>query len=401
MTSPQNEHHARHHSRHHSHDDQELASLLIMNTDAEPEAKEAPEEEGKARSKRVKKIILRVLLILLIVLVSLVLIVAGILVWMYHQGKSELLNDNVPVITPPEELVEYDDGERVVYNGVTYEFNKNVTAILVVGVDKKDIQEETVYGQNGQADTLFLATLDTESGDIHIIPLSRETMVDVDQYAVDGTYLGVKKTQLCLAYAYGSNGEEGCENVVRSVSRLLYGVPINSYIAIDMEGVKAVTDAIGGVPVKALEDICHPFTGEVVTRKGETITLNGKDALTYMRHRDSDAQANNRRMQRLKQFFTAFINRSGSKLKEDIGLLPTYYNTAEPYTVTDINLSKITYLVGCTLTGNNWKNPDYHSISGEAVEGEKHNEFYADTTSAYEAVLAAFYTPVDSATAAE
>lgn len=417
MTSPQNEphseHHSEHHSRHRSHhrarkerEDRELASLLILNTDAdtEPESPSASaNEEEKPRHKRVKKIVLRVLLILLIVLVSLILIVAGILFWMYHQGKSELLNDEVPVITPPkevEDVIEYDDGERVTYNGVTYEFNKNVTAVLVVGVDKEDIQEETVYGQNGQADTLFLATLDTENGDIHIIPLSRETMVDVDQYAVDGSYLGVKQTQLCLAYAYGSNGQEGCENVVRSVSRLLYGVPINSYIAIDMEGVEAITDTIGGVPLKALEDVSHPYSGRVITRKGETVTLNGKDALTYMRYRGTDAEANNRRMQRLKQFFTAFINRSGSKLKEDISLLPTYYDTAEPYTVTDINLSKITYLVGCTLTGNDWKNPDYHSISGTSVEGEKHNEFYADTTSAYEAVLAAFYTPVEE-TAAE
>ena len=72
-----------------------------------------------------------------------------------------------------------------------------------------------------------------------------------------------------------------------------------------------------------------------------------------------------------------------------------YYNTAKPYTVTDIDLSKITYLAGCTLTGNNWKNPNYHSISGESVKGEKYNEFYADNTSAFEAVLAAYYTPVE------
>ena len=128
------------------------------------------------------------------------------------------------------------------------------------------------------------------------------------------------------------------------------------------------------------------------------MVLLAQQALIYMRYRGDDAQANNRRMQRLKQFFTAFINRSGSQLKKNLDLLPTYYNTAKPYTVTDLNLSKITYLVGCTLTGNNWKDPTYLSISGEAVKGEKYNEFHADTTSAFEAVLAAFYTKVEGET---
>ena len=373
----------------------DTAAEAVETAQEEPTEGEAKTEKPK---KSKKKLVLRILLIILIVLLSLTLIAGGVVTWMYYQGRSELLVEEVPDITPPEEIVDYNDGERVVYNGVTYEYNKNVTAVLVVGVDKTDIQEDSVYGQNGQADTLFLATLDTESGDINIIPLSRETLVDVDQYAVDGTYLGVQKTQLCLAYAYGSNGEEGCKNVVRSVSRLLYGIPINSYLAIDMDGVREITDAIGGVPLKALEDVYHPFTKKIVTEKGKNITLTGRQALIYMRYRGDDAQANNRRMQRLKQFFTAFINRSGSQLKKNLDLLPTYYNTAKPYTVTDLNLSKITYLVGCTLTGNNWKDPTYLSIKGEAVKGEKYNEFHADTTSAFEAVLAAFYTKVEGET---
>ena len=374
---------------------------------SESEDKIKPEDDGESngeskdgKKKQRKKLrgwrlVRRILLILLIILLSLTLIAGCTVLWMYHQGKSELLQDEIPAITPPDNLADIDDENRVVYNGVTYEYNQNVTAILVVGVDKTDIQEDSVYGQNGQADTLFLAALDTDSGNITIIPLSRETMVDVDQYAVDGSFLGVQKTQLCLAYAYGSNGEEGCQNVVRSVSRLLYGVPINSYLAIDMDGVEAVTDTIGGVPVKALEDVYHPFTKKQITKKGETITLNGKDALTYMRHRDNDADANNRRMKRLRQFFTAFINRSGSKIKQDFGLLTDYYDAAKPYTITNINLSRITYLAGCTLTGNSWQDPTYLSIAGESVKGEKHNEFYADTTSAFEAVLEAFYTPVE------
>ena len=338
----------------------------------------------------------RVTLIILLVLLGLLLVAGGVVGWMYWQGQRDLLSTQEPVITPPEDVdVDIDDSNRVVYNGVTYEYNPNVTAILVIGVDKENIQEESVYGQNGQADTLFLTTLDTKTGDIHLIPLSREAMVDVDKYAVDGTFLGVEKTQLCLAYAYGSNGEEGCENVVRSASRLLYGVPINSYVAIDMDGIKAITDAVGGITVKALEDIRHPWKEYLIAEKGKKVTLDGQNAIFYLRQRDTDAHANVRRMKRFRQFFSAFLSVAGNNLKSDIGLLPKYYNVASPYLVSDLNLSKITYLVGNTLSGNNWQDPTYHTITGESIDAGDHNQFHADTTSVYEAVLAAFYTPVE------
>ena len=372
--------------------EKEFEDLIGM----EPTAETKKPEKPKKRS-RTKRIIWIILLILLLLLLA----VGGTFAWMYYQGQKDLLNSETPAIKPPETLVDSSDGDRVVYKGVAYEYNHDVTAILVAGIDKKDIQAESVYGQNGQADTLFLATLDTKTGDIHIIPRSRETMVDVDRYSADGSYIGVEKTQLCLAYAYGATGEEGCENVVRSVSRLLYGVPINSYVAIDLDGVKTITDAIGGIPITALEDVPDLRTGELIVRKGETATLNGKQALSYMRHRDTDPQANNRRMLRLRQFFSAFIAKAGGNLKENIGLLPKYYDTASPYIVTDITLSKMTYLVGCTLSGSNWKSPNYHSITGTSVDGEINAEFHADTASSYEAVLAAFYNLAEPETTTE
>ncbi len=391
MTSPQTENK--------SIEEKELEDLIglpsVSTEEQSPE--EQPAEEKPKKRSRVKKI----LLIILLVLLALLLVAGGLLVWMYRRGQQDLLPSEPPAITPPESLVEGSDGDRVVYNGTVYEYNHNVTAMLVIGVDKKDIQEESTYGQNGQADTLFLTTLDTKTGDVHIIPLSRETMVEVDRYAVDGTYLGVEKTQLCLAYSYAANGEEGCDNVARSVSRLLYGIPINSYVAIDLKGVQTITDTIGGITITGLEDVADPRTGEIIVYEGEETTLNGKQALTYMRHRDTDAQANNRRMQRLKQFFTAFIGKAGGNLKENISLLPKYYNTASPYIVTDITLSKMTYLVGCTLAGNNWKNPEYVTINGRTIDGKDHAEFYATSSSAYEAVLAAFYNVVETPTTTE
>lgn len=366
-------HHHSHHSEHHSHH----------------------RKHDKSTAKRRGK---RILLIILIILLVLALAAGGGVWWMYRQGQKDLLEEEPPVIQTPEEIVDNSDGDTVVYKGVTYKYNYDVTAVLVMGVDKEDIQTDGSYGKNGQADSLFLATLDTKTGDVNIIPISRESMVDVDQYAVDGTYLGVTNTQLCLAYAYAADGEEGCENVARSVSRLLYGVPINSYLAIEMDGVRAITDRIGGVTVTAMDTIRDPYYKNIICTKGEQVTLQGKNTLTYLRHRSLDATGNNLRMQRMKQFFTAFIAKAGANVKKDPTLLAKYYNTVSPYVITDIDLSKMTYLAGRTLSGNNWSNPNYISINGKSVAGPEHNEFHVDQTSAYEAVLSVFYTPVETTT---
>lgn len=335
----------------------------------------------------------RILLAVLCAILVAAVLLGGIYWWLYTAGRRSLFGQSGSVSTPSS-LVDTDDGDTVEYNGVTYRYNEDVTGILFLGVDKQDIQSEGGYGSNGQADSLFLAAMDTRTGTIRIIPISRETMVDVDRYAQDGTYLGTQRTQLCLAYAYGATAQQSCENVVRSAKRLLYGVPINSYIAIDLEGVKALTDAVGGVPVTALEDVNNPNISMDV-KKGQTVTLTGAKAQFYIQFRGQDVDANNRRMQRQKQFLGAFVSTAGGQLKRDFTRLTAYYNAAKPYVASDLTLPQITYLVTQALAGNGWKNFEYYNLAGETVMGENHVEFYADRTSAYEAVLATFYTKAE------
>lgn len=310
---------------------------------------------------------------------------------LYAMGRHSLTGRGSTLSAPESLIDDADDGlHRVTYQGVTYRFNPNVVSVLIMGLDKDDIGTADGYGQNGQADCLFVAAIDTASGATRIIPLSRESMVEVNVYGKGGGYAGVEKTQLCLAYAYGATGEESCENVVRSVRRLLYGVDINAYAAIDLEGLAALTDKAGGLTVTAPDTVNSP---KLYVAKGQTVTLNGDKATTYIQYRDNDVNANNRRIQRQKQFLGAFIKKVKGQLAEDPTRLTGYWDTAAPYLVTDLTLSRLTYLVSCGLTA---ADPEYLSITGETVMGEKYVEFYPDTTSLYEAVLTAFYTPEES-----
>ncbi len=342
----------------------------------------------------IRRRILRTALIVLAALATLALVLASIYYALYWRGRASLLDRNNNSIAPPESLVDNaeEEGKLITYKGESYRYNESVVSLLFMGVDKTDIQTDGGYGKNGQADSLFLATLDTDSGAVKIIPLSRESMVDINLYDADGKFIGAENRQLCLAYAYGATAEEGCENTCRSVGRLLYGMPIDGYIAIDFDGVKTLNKAVGGVKVTLPEDL-KIYTGKTVRilAAGQTVTLDDSTVIPYIQQRGDDLEANNRRMQRQKDFLNEFIRIAAKNIKGNFTLLEKYYNAAKPYAVSDLTLSEITYLASTYLVGGQLA-IEYLPVTGESkLEGE-HVAFHADETSLYEAVLAAFYT---------
>ena len=348
---------------------------------------------NEQNNRPIRRRVLRAMLTVLAVLAALALVLASVWYALYWRGRVSLFeNDNS--IDTPESLVDNaeEEGKFITYKGETYRYNESVVSLLFMGVDKNDINADGGYGKNGQADSLFLATLDTDNGAIKIIPLSRESMVDINLYDADGKFLGTENRQLCLAYAYGADAKEGCENTVRSVGRLLYGMPIGGYVAIDFDGVKALNKAVGGVEVSVLEDIeiYHEGIHHNLV-KGQTARLNDITVLPYLQRRGDDLDANDRRMQRQKQFLGEFIRVAAKNVKGNFTLLERYYTAVKPYTVSDLSLSKITYLAGTYLVGGQTA-IEYLPVTGESkLEGE-HVGFHPDQESLYEAVLAAFYT---------
>ena len=344
-------------------------------------------------NEQTKRRILRAALITRAALATLALVLASVWYALYWHGRVSLFDDDNSIDTP-ESLVDNaeEDGKLITYKGETYRYNESVVSLLFMGIDKSDINADGGYGKNGQADSLFLAVMDTDTGAVKIIPLSRESMVDINLYDASGKFLGIEKRQLCLAYAYGADATEGCENTVRSVGRLLYGMPISGYVAIDFDGVKALNKAVGGIKVSVLEDIKMYYEGTYhYLAKGQTTRLNDNTVLPYLQWRGDDLGANDRRMQRQKQFLNEFIGVAAKNVKGNFSLIEKYYTAVKPYAVSDLSLSKITYLAGTYLVGGQ-PAIEYLPVTGESkLEGE-HVAFHPDQESLYEAVLAAFYT---------
>lgn len=336
----------------------------------------------RKKKKRLKKVLLSIGCVLL----GLILLVVGTYTYLFIKGSSELFEKDYS-ITAPQGVQTQNQGEFVVYNGKTYEYNKNITSILFMGVDKRELEETEVKGTGGQADVIVLLAVDTKTGKISMINISRDTMTDVTVYSANGGYVGSEEQQLCLAYAYGDGKKTSCENTVNSVKRLFYNIPIKSYLALDLDGIAAVNDSIGGVDVTSPETV-----GNFVN--GQNYHLEGSLAESFVRSRNHEsADANTLRMQRQQVYATQFMNKVISATKEKITTPVDLFNSSSPYTCTNLNPSKILYLAQSVVMSNGMS-VEMNTVPGEAKMGEIYAEYYVNESEFYELFLNVFYTPV-------
>ena len=342
------------------------------------------------RKKRLKW----VLMILVLILLLLVVLFLALKVL----GENAMLGrkDEAVEMTAPEQenIILEDEGETITYKGETYLYNENVTAVLCMGIDREDIEGNvSTIGQSGQADMLMLAILDTENGNVNLWNISRDSMTDVDIYNVDGDYIRTENLQACLAYAYGDGQKTSCENTVRAVSRLLYGMPIQSYAAIDLDAIRPLNDAVGGVEVMIHEeDILPPRF-----KPGTTVLLQGDDVEAYVRSRrteqpDEPIDTNNNRMARQRQYMMNFIQKALQMTKEDLTTPVKLFNIAmeDDHMVTNLNMQKVTYLT-TVFSKVNFTEDSFKTVPGEVVAGEEYAEYHGDDEALYQMILDTFY----------
>lgn len=344
-------------------------------------------EDSIKKMKTCKKIAI----IIISILLAIVIVAASAYTVLYHLGKSRFHTGDKNISVPNENEDIQIDENTVSYNGKKYSLNENIVTILCCGVDKSSINENKGFGENGQADCIFVAAIDTELKKITVIPIPRETMTDVDIYSSGGEFSGTKKEQVCLSYAYGNSSDTSSKNVIRSVSRILYGINISSYVTIDLSGIGVITTKIGGVPVTAIEDVA---LGAVNIKKGQRLNLMGEQAIAYVQSRSDDIEASTRRLARQKQFLTALISKAGNDIVSDFTRLTDYYNAMKPYTSSDITFSQLTYLVSNCLTMNLGSSIEYKTIDGSIDMGEKWVEFTPEENSVLEIIFSTFYNEI-------
>ena len=168
-------------------------------------------------------------------------------------------------------------------------------------------------------------------------------------------------------------------------------MPVNYYFSLDMDGVGALADAIGGVSLTPTQSI--PNTNIV---EGEPTVLFGSNALKYVQWRDTSVLTSSLdRQTRQSQFVETFCKQALSSAQGNVGTLVNLYTTASNYAVTNLGLNEFSYLASSVLA-TGITSVDMTTLQGTMQQGDKFAEFYLDKTNVYETVLNVYYHEVGS-----
>lgn len=278
----------------------------------------------------------------------------------------------------------------VYFNGRQYRKNPDIKAYLFMGIDRKgEAQSSGSYNGGGQADVQLLLVVDEARESFRVLQINRDTMTDVEVLGVQGDVIGKEYEQIALAHFYGNGLENSCENTVRAVSSLLYGVDIDGYAAIQMEAIPILNDMVGGVTVTVEDDFSQ---SDPTLVQGETVTLMGEHAFHFIHDRLNVADGSNlSRMGRHRAYMHGFDAAFTAAAKEDRELVLKLYDAAHDYLVSDMGSGPISRLAQRCL---GYENGGVVTVEGEARMGERFMEFYPDEDSLRQTVLDLFYTEI-------
>ena len=224
-----------------------------------------------------------------------------------------------------------------------------------------------------------------ETGEKSVIHLNRDTMTDITMLGVTGKPAGVQHAQLALAYNYGRGQHDSSENTVDAVSNLLYGMQIDHYITVTMDAVPIMNDWVGGVTVEILDDMTGADSALVL---GEEIKLTGEQALSYVRtRRGLDDSSNINRMERQRQYASAWVQTAQEKLKDQNAVVELVMQMSDCH-YSDCSADELAEFAA--ELGEN-ASAKIYELPGEAVLGEQFMEFHVNDEELQQLVLEVFY----------
>lgn len=274
------------------------------------------------------------------------------------------------------------------YQGKRYEKNPDIRTMLFLGIDKEEAADLNGNpGTNGQSDSINLLVLNTKEKTGQFLQISRDTIVPVDVYDIQGEKILTEEGQLALQYAYGDGKAKSCRLTKEKVSDLLYGISIPDYFALTIDGISAAADAVGGIPVTVPADYTYL---NPAFQKGATITLDGALAETYVRGRNTEElDSNTERMERQSQVIQALLEKL--KTEEVRDHYAGIYSRLQPYLVTNMSLERLQGLADYTISD------EILTIPGEIKEGADGKAgFYPEEEKTKDLVIKLIYKEIKS-----
>lgn len=213
-------------------------------------------------------------------------------------------------------------------NGGEKIYSKKVINVLLIGEDDED--------GSHRSDSTMLVSVNTKTKTITITSFLRDSYTYMN---INGSERYCKTNH---SYAWG-----GAASLMEVLSNN-YKIEIDKYVSINYQSFKAAIDALGGVSVPITEAEANYMNRTTRVKgfsSGESVHLNGEQALIYARIRKLDSEVERTRRQR--ELISSVIKNVKASSLSDLNYA---IETFLPYVTTNIRTSEILSLGTQALT---------------------------------------------------
>ena len=251
----------------------------------------------------------------------------------------------------PEQASVFSKGDRISkHNSLQLPELTRPVNILVLGIKvlTTDIQnppanlkklryQALVNSFDGLTDTMLLLRFNPEAKKLVALSIPRDTRTQVPGY-------GITKIN-------EANADGGPALSAKATSELLGGVGVDRYVSINVQGVEALVDALGGVTVFVPKDMKYVDESQhlYVNLKAGQQHLNGDQVLQLLRFRH-DEYGDIGRIQRQQMLMRALIEQALNPAT--LARLPQILTVIQSHIDTNLSVEELVALVGFAAKTN-------------------------------------------------
>ena len=234
---------------------------------------------------------------------------------------------------------------------------------MINTTNTKDAYNILLLGKDqaaGLCDVIILTSIDMQKGEVNVMQIPRDTYFNYG----NGEHNKINGAPCVL----------GAEQFVKEISNAL-GVPIDYYLCLDLKTLEQMVDMVSGIEIDIPADMDYedPAQGLSIHLNAGKNTLDGKQALGFLRYRAGYTTGDIGRLDAQKLFLNAFSKKVSEQNNPRlcIDLFKLIMKNSE----TNIREKDVLSLA-MKMSGKKDMKAFYMTACGEAVRSEKSGAWY-------------------------
>lgn len=224
--------------------------------------------------------------------------------------------------------------------------HKGVSYFLVMGLDESE----------SLTDVIMVVCFDHDNNSASVLQIPRDTFV--------GTEINTGKTgKVNAVYGHPREGEAKAKALMRCINQY-FGLPVDHYVTFTLEGFRNVVDAVGGIEMTLDHRMLvgNSVSDEHYYLGPGTVLLDGEDAESFVRHRNSYAMGDLGRVKAQRDFVIAFAKKLMNMSSGDmLNVAKTCFNEV----TSDLSIGDVLDYVN-EVRELNFDNISFYSLPGQS-----------------------------------